>query len=43
VYVRIGTHLQTSPRREQTWVRHTGVLAAQLDAPLDFERVEADL
>src|SRR2546422_756303 len=43
IYLRIGTHLQTAPRAEQTWVRRTEVRAAPLDAPLDWERVETTL
>ena len=43
IYLRIGTHMQRSPRQEQTWVQHAEVRAAPYDAHTDWERVEVNL
>jgi hypothetical protein len=43
IYLRIGTHMQLSPRQEQTWVQHAEVRAAPYDAHGDWERVEVNL
>ena len=43
IYLRIGTHMQRSPREEQTWVQHAEVRAAPYDAHADWERVEVNL
>jgi len=43
VYVRIGTRLETAPRREQPWVRRSEVQAGPLDAPEDQEGIVLEL
>ena len=43
IYLRIGTHMQQSPRLEQTWVQRAEVRAAPYDAHSDWERVEVNL
>ena len=42
LYLRIGSRLETAPRRERPWVRHAEVVAGTLDAPGDADRVVMD-
>ena len=35
IYVRIGTRLETAPRREAPWVQQTAIAGGPLTAPLD--------
>jgi hypothetical protein len=42
IYLRIGSRLDTAPRRERPWVRHAVVAAGPLDAPGDADGLVVD-